>query len=375
MQPYKIEFFDRQLDYVFHDSTVDLAIDNDYLSITTNAVEIASNDRVKAGHFIKISREDGSINFFGVVSDVSPKEHVMSIRYRPFVSLFDEDVLFDTTLQGTSGTRPDTSTLENVLKKYITDYYVSNSDSLQNLPIVIYTSALANHTRNWSMNIKSDTQGANKAIVGLYKVLIINALKQYGIAINVTPNFTQKRIELTIYRLSEVFKIDGDLKNVNVKTLKVNDRPDGVNKLTVYNADDYSLPPLNFYVHTDRTWDVDGTTNRIVPVVRDVKAATPDSQIAEEIDYDTAFVYAALDVAYNELSGLTWDNLIELECLPDDKIVRPLEMRFGQTIELHYAGATYESILTGISIDSKLITLTFGSERIRFTKNRQKNRT
>ena len=95
MQPYKIEFFDRQLNYVFHDSAVDLAIDNDYLSITTNGVEIASNDRVKAGHFIKISREDGSVDFFGVVSDVSPKECVISIRYRPFVSLFDEDILFD----------------------------------------------------------------------------------------------------------------------------------------------------------------------------------------------------------------------------------------------------------------------------------------
>lgn len=371
MQQYKIEFFDRQLNYVFHDSSVDLQIDDDYLSIVTNVVEIASTDLVKAGHFIRISRDDDTINFFGVVSEVSPGEHITTIRYKPFVSLFDEDILFDTTVQGTSDNKPDTSTLENVLKKYITDYYISNSDTLQNIPMVISTSALANHTRKWGMNIKSDTEGANRAIIGFHNVLIVNAMKQYGVAINATPDFTNKVINVTILRRSDVYHVDGDLDNVTVKTLKVNDRPDGVNKLIVHNTENYSQT-RTFYVHSDRSWDAINT-DRIVPVVRSVKAATPDSELAQ-IDYDVAFDYAAVEVAYNELSGLTWDNLIEFECSPNDPIVRPLDMKFGQTIKLHYAGGTYESILTGVSVNSEVITLTFGSERVRYTKNRKKIR-
>ena len=372
MQQYKIEFFDRQLNYVFHDFATDLTIDDDYLSIVTNSVVIRPTDLVKAGHFIRISSDDSLINFFGVVSEVSPGEYTTTIRYKPFISLFDEDILFDTTVQGTSDSKPDASTLENVLKKYITDYYISNDDTYQNIPMVIYTSAIANHTRKWGMNIKSDTEDAHMAIIGLHSVLIVNAMKQYGIAINATPDFTNKRIELTIFRRSGTFNIDGDLDNVTVKTLKVNDRPDGVNKLIVYNTADYTALPIIFYVHPDRTWD-DSNTNRIVPVVRDVKAATPDEEVAA-IDPILAFAAAALDIAYNELSGLTWDNLIELECSPNDPIVSPLDMKFGQTITLHYAGGTYESILTGISINMEVVTLTFGSERIKFTKNRKKNR-
>lgn len=373
MQQYKIEFFDRQLSYVHHDYAVDLLIDDDYLSIVTNSVTIGSTDLVKAGHFIRISRDDNTVNFFGVVSEVSPGEYVTTIRYKSFVSLFDEDILFDTTVQGTGSGKPDSSTLENVLKKYITDYYISNDDTHQNIPMTISVPAIGSQTRLWGMNIKSDTEGANRAIIGLHSVLIVNALKQYGIAINVTPNFSDKRIELTIAKETDTFKIDGDLDNVNVKTLKVNDRPDGVNKLIIYNTADYTDPPIIFYVHPNRTWD-DSNTNRIVPVVRDVKAATPDEEIAA-VDPAIAFAAAALDIAYNELSGLTWDNLIELECSPNDPIINPLSMQFGQTITLYYAGGVYESILTGISISMEVTTLTFGSERIRYTKNRKKNRT
>lgn len=373
MQQYKIEFFDRQLNYVFHDTTADLSIDDDYLSVATNMVEIKSTDAIKAGHFIRISRDDDLVHFFGIVSDVSPGEYITTIRYKPFVSLFDEDILFDTTVQGTGNNKPDSSTLENVIKKYITDYYIANDDTFQNFPMTVSVPAIGSHTRKWSMNLKSDTEGASRTIIGFHSVLITNAMKQYGIAIIAEPNFSLKRIELTISKCSDKFQIDGDLDNIKVKTLKVNDRPDGVNKLTVYNTENYNQF-YSFYVHTNRTWDDNGLSDRIVPVVRDIKDATPDTELAQT-DYNAAFAYAALEVAYSELSGLTWDNLIELECMPSDPIVRPLEMKFGQTIILHYSGGTYESILTGISVDREVITLTFGSERIRFTKNRKKNRT
>ena len=111
-------------------------------------------------------------------------------------------------------------------------------------------------------------------------------------------------------------------------------------------------------------------TDRITPVVREVKAAMPDSSIE---DPDEAFVEAALDVAYGVLSGLAWNNLIELELAPADELVNPTALLFGQKIRLHYKEGTYESILTGRSITDESITLMFGSERISFTKRYKMN--
>ena len=126
---------------------------------------------------------------------------------------------------------------------------------------------------------------------------------------------------------------------------------------------------MDFFVHTDRTFSVDETQNRITPVVRDVKGTQPDSDVT---DPSTAFAVAALDVAYSVFSGIEWDNLIELETFISDDNIRPMSMEIGQTIKLWYKGGTYQSILTGKTIGTDGITLLFGSERIQYSKRYNK---
>lgn len=361
MQQYRIEFFDRTLTYVYHDFSSDLSIDDDYIAIQSSVIEIGPTKDVEMGQFIRIIRDETDY-FFGIVTDASPGECVTTVTFKPFMALFDEDILFDTSLQTDKTV---STSLENVLKKYIRETYAVNSDSNQNLPLTVNVPALDSyHTKNWSFNIRSDTEGANRAIIGLYDVLIVNALKKYGVAIEVSPNFSTKRIVLNIQKISGNFNVDADLDNVTIKTLKVNNRPNGVNKLIVYNSDDYS-ESITFYVHTDRTWDANNT-DRIVPVVRELRTATPDSTL----DPSEAFLYAAVDVAYDALSGLVWDNLIEIECSPNDPLVNPATMLIGQQVSIYYNGDSYTSILTGKNISYELITLVFGSERIKFTKRR-----
>lgn len=362
MQQYRIEFFDRSMTYVHHDFSVDLSIDDDYIAIQTTTIEIGATDKVEMGQFIRILRDEQDY-FFGVVSEVSPGEYMTQVTFKPFVSVFDEDILFDTTYQSVNSVN---KSLENTLKKYISETYINNSDALQNLPLTITVpSSSANHTFPWGMNLKSDTEGMNRAIIGLYGVLIVNALKKYGVAISVTPNFTTKKINLNISKVDDGMVVDADLDNVTVKTLKVNDRPNGVNKLTVYNTQDYSQS-ITFYVHaSNRDWDSDNT-DRIYPVVRDIKATEPDS----EVDPSIAFEWAAINVGYDELNGLEWDNLIELECAPNDPLINPTLLRIGQKITMHYKGGTYTSLLTGKNITLELITLVFGSERISYTKRK-----
>ena len=371
MVQYNVDFFTRDLVFVHNDSASITAITEDYISVQNNTIEIGLSEKVQNGQFLYLRSDIDT--FFGVVTDVKPGKDVMTVSYKSFLCLFDEDVLFDTDLQKQNTTNPsggakiNSKSLERMLKDMIEKTYVRSEDTAQNLRLIIEAET---NTTQWGFNLKSDTEGTHYCIIGLYSVLLVNSLKKYGVALRAVPDFANRYLRIYIRAQSgfDVLDIDGDLDNVTVKTLKMNDRPNGTNKLTVYNTDDYSLS-LDFYVHSDRSWSVEDT-DRITPVVREVKAAMPDSSIE---DPDEAFVEAALDVAYGVLSGLAWNNLIELELAPADELVNPTALLFGQKIRLHYKEGTYESILTGRSITDESITLMFGSERISFTKRYKMN--
>lgn len=367
MIQYNIDFFDSNLEFKYNAQATDLSIDEDYLTISSNQVVIPPTTAVETRDFIRVDRGDSS--FFGVVSSVEPGEKETKVIYKPFVSLFDEDILFDVRYQNKTVERTvdgvkskvNQYSLETVIKRYIDSYYVSASDTNQNLSMSV---SVRSETLPWTLDIYPDNDYTPYSIRGLYKEILVPAMKQYGIALNVVPDFNTKHITVTISKSSFSLDIDGDLDNVIVKTLKYNDKPVGTNKLEVYNAYDASQPPVIFYVHPDRTWDVEDK-NRIVPVARSIRMVMPDSETEDEPE---AMALAALDAADSELSGLEWDNLIELETSPADELIDPMNLEFGQSISLWYKQGKYVSILTGKSIMSDAVTLIFGSERVKFTK-------
>lgn len=371
MRQYNVEFFARaNLQFKHRDTVYDTLIDDDYISASTSTIEISSTDKISNGDYIYLTDED--VKFFGVVSDVSPGEYKTTVTFKSFISIFDELFLFDTSNQGTSNTNH--RTLEATLTYYITTVYVnpSDSDALQALPIAVVNSVpVSNQTARWSLNLTPDTEGSHYCLIHMYSVLIVNALKKYGVSIKVEPRFSgsTRKIYLTIEKnTSAPFKIDANLDNVSVKTLKYNDRPTGVNKLVVYNSENYANS-LTFYVHTDRTWSYQNV-DRIYPVVRESTAVAPDNDYEDPIE---GFAAAALDTAYNSLSGLEWDNLIELDTRINDPIIKPLDIKIGQLVTIWYKGASYSSILTGRSFQSNSVTLLFGSERIRYSKRIRTN--
>jgi len=371
MRQYNVDFFTRDLEYVHNDTASITELTEDYVSIQNNTIEIGLTDKVQNGNLIYMKSDLDT--FFGVVTNVKPGEDILTVSYKSFLCLFDEDILFDTNLQKQNTVNPgggakiNSKSLEQTISDIIEETYVYSDDSLQNLRIIVEAET---RTPRWGFNLKSDTEGTHYCIIGLYKVLLVNALKKYGVALRAVPDFASGYIRIYIRAQSgfDVLDVDGDLGNVAVKTLKVNDRPNGTNKLTVYNTDDYNLY-LDFYVHPDRSWDLEDE-DRISPVVREVKAAMPDSMTE---DPGEAFVTAAMDVAYGVLSGLAWNNLIELEFSPGDELVKPEELLFGQKVRFWYKDGVYESILTGRSITDKAVTLIFGSERISFTKRYKPN--
>ena len=379
MQQYRVEFFRNavneqgvhRIEYVHHDFIDSPLIDDDYLAIQSTVLEIRPTTVVDTGDIVRLLRDE-STYFFGIVSNVAPAEYTTSVTVQPFISIFDAPILFDSADQSKN---TEEYSLENVLKKYIEANYVRNSDNLQNFPLVVEVPETGNHTNKWDMNIgveflREDSEDAQKVVINFYETLIINALKIYSVAINPTINFSTGTITLHIGKIDEERFVDADLDNATVVTLKVNERPTGTNKLVVYNADDFSQTPFIFYVHPDRTWDRENE-NRILPVAVDITTVTPDSN-AE--DKDEAFLIAAIETAYQTLSGMEWDELIELQCAPNDVLINPMTLKIGQMVRIFYKDGIYKSILTGRTVASDSVKLIFGSERIQFTKMRTSTR-
>ena len=371
MRRYNVDFYNRNLINIHHDSIGQLDLRDDYISFQRNTIAIRDTDVDLINSYIYITR--GSFHYFGVVSEASPADNgTLSVVFRNFLSIFDEDTLFDTNLQKQQTTvsgiskKTNSKSLEQMLKDQIDGQYVTSDDTLQRLKIKI---TAVTSTRPWGFSLVTDTEGSHYCIIGLYGVLIVNAMKKYGVALEVDPDFASKVVNIKIVNrsLDAKFNVDGNLANVYVRTLKVNDRPNSINKLIVYNTDNY-IDYLEFYMYSDRTWGLDKKPTgkeRITPVALDVKGAMPDSTIE---DYDEAFALAALDVAQGEFSGLEWDNLIELDVVEYDSLVKPLDLKFEQKVVLYYSGGSYTSILTGRDVTPSGVTLIFGSERIQFTK-------
>jgi len=361
MRQYSIDIFDRNLTFKYHDFANSVPkIDDDYLSPVTNSLETGSTDLISTGDFIRIEGTD--INYFGVVTDATPGQKITTVQFRSLLSIFDTDFLFDTNDQQKKNDR-NPRTLEAELAYYLDAIFKSSNDSSQNYQ-VFNISVATSSVNKWGFNITPDTEGSHYSIIGLHSVLLAQALKKYGVAINVTPHFNARRIDISIGTVSDKLTIDADLDSVDVTALKVNDRPNGTNKLIIYNTANYNESAV-FYVYTDRSWGIENK-NRIVPVVREIRGIQPyeDETIAPE----DAFPFAAVDTAYDTLSGLEWDNLIELDTMSNDPLVNPLSLKFGQQITMRYKNGTYSSILTGKAYDGNVVKLVFGSERITFTK-------
>lgn len=357
MQQFNVDVFNRDMTFVHNASIDSTSVDDDYISASLNLIEIPATQVVENGQLIRLQNDD--YFFFGLITEVSPGEFATRIGFKSFLTIFDEEVLFDVNWQGTgnAGVRP---TLETVIRNFLSDNYITTSDTYQRLPIAVSIDPTITETLDWSLGFRADTDTSHYAVANLYSDVIVQALKEYGIAITVEPIFHDHSIHLTITKKPTPFNISADQENVVVKTLKYSDKNVGINKLIVYNESNFNQS-LIFYVHPDKTWNTTNS-NRISPVVRGIKLVTPQE------DTVSSFEEAAVEAAYSELSSSSWDNCIELETYVDDINIKPMELAIGQVVVVYYKEASYKSILTGRILDGSKITLIFGADRIEYSK-------
>ena len=161
-----------------------------------------------------------------------------------------------------------------------------------------------------------------------------------------------------------VITIESDLPNIIKKSVTIKQVSADVNKLVIYDAENYSNTRI-YYLHSDLGYDTKDR-DRITPVVCEMQAVSHEE--------GSSFESAAISAAHNKFANLSYSNLIELTMMNGDALVRPEELEFGQVADIISDGESYRSILTGRE-RGKNTKLVFGTVRLDLTKilRRQEN--
>ena len=351
MQPFNVEIFDREFNLLQHYNVGSIDYKYDYLSTMENSVLVAFNENVKNGDYIRIKNNTDS--YFGYISAIAVNEAEQGyseIKFKPFISLFDASILFDTTLQGSA------TTLEQMIADYITAYWISNSDSDQNIyGLEVQT---ISSTSGWGFHITSDQKGLNKAVINFMSSIIRRSLTKYQVGLYAEPDFSNKKIVIKIgVKAPGTFFIEADLPNVVEKSIIVNESTQDMNKLIIYDQADL-VTNVIYYKHPDGTYDTTDD-DRITPVIYAITSVA--------VSEGDTFADAAKDAADKQFDVDSYSNLIELTVQNEDALVMPDTLTIGQLVNVASNGTSYASILTGVE-RSDVTKLTFGTIRLDLTK-------
>lgn len=350
MRAYNVEIFSRGFEFICADTVDSITYSYDYLHPETNSVTMVTDAAIMQGDYIHMLRGDSE--YFGIVSGVSSGDQkgTVEIEYKPFISIFDMRILFDTNLQGQG-------TLENRLKAIIESYFKNNSDSYQNIPGLRV--GVTSSTSDWGFNLKSDTEGMHHIICNFLETFIIRSMEKYGVAISVRPNFSDHLIVLTIGKVStSPYYIEAGLPNVITKNISIKESDFDINKLVIYNTANYTST-ITYYRHNDDTYDTNNS-DRVTPVIQET--------VAVDVDESTTFAAAAASQASETFGSIEYNNLIELSVLPDDALINPKKMKIGQRVVVKDGENEYNSIYTGCREEEGLFTVIFGTVRVDLTK-------
>ena len=351
MQPFNVEIFDQEFNLIQHYNVGAIDYKYDYLSAMENSVLVAFNENVKNGDYIRVKNNTDS--YFGYISAIAVNEAEQGfseIKFKPFITLFDQSIMFDTTLQGSA------VTLEQMIADYITAYWINNVDTEQNISgLQVET---ISSTTGWGFHITSDQAGLDKAIINFMTSIIKRSLTKYRVGLYTDIDVANKRIVLSIgVKSQSEFYIEADLPNVIKKSVIINESTQDMNKLYIYDQADLETNII-YYKHPDGTYDTTNA-NRITPVIYGMTSVA--------VNEEDTFEHAAKDAADKQFDVDSYSNLIELTVQNDDELVMPETLTIGQLVRVTTNGTSYASILTGVERSNKT-KLTFGTIRLDLTK-------
>lgn len=340
MKAYNLEVWSRDFKVVDHGEIINPKYSIDYLSYGKNNME-RSVTHASYGDYVRITGGTDGV-YSGIINSIGGDNNKKKISYVDWMQLLDVDMLIDASLL-------QTRTLENFIAYYISETYINNKDSSQNVPGMVIE--ILSATENAVLTFKDN-------ICNFYDAVIIPAIKKYGIVVIFELNVDKKELRVKIGKSILGKKtIEADLPNCNIKNFVIKKTKKTVNKIIVYNEDSLS-EYVEYYRNTEGVITSEDV-NRIIPVEFQVTTARASGK--------TTFEQAAETKARDLLEYAEYENLIELEFELDDRLVNPMKMRIGQEAVIVHDNVQYSTYLTAVKTSEK-ITLIFGNIREELTK-------
>lgn len=343
---YKIEIFDTNMDYVSACYTDDSqAISLDYLAFDPFQLTIQLVD-AKKGYFAHITDDEGNLIGDCIISDVKPQKSLQNVSLRPIQAIFDREVFYSPVSDAITW-----------IASNLDDVYVSTSDVLQRLPLnITYTQGsrnfpLTGYNLNPTINILS---------------VITNAFATWDVVTNAWMDLVNKEIRVDIFEQTATQTIECDLENIVSSEVTLGDSYGSTNKLTIKKTVAEGTPSgtteITYYLHTDGTIDTTDS-DRITPVFFDAETLEQTDDMT-----DADWIAETEVMAKEKLTPAQYDNEVVLMVWGDDKIINPRDIELGTITTLYIKGEVYYSILTGVSVEGGMFTLTFGAVRTELTK-------
>ena len=346
MKPFSnVEIFDRSLNFKTNAAVESANINVDYLDPEQNALSFRDVDAVTINDIIRISGDGGE--YFGIVSETEKQKNgITKVTIKDLASLWDEIIIVDQNDM--------TGTLESFIADTITGLYINNTDTAMNIDATITAETTTN---DWILDLTPMADGTTLCKVNLFDEIILPAFKSYEILVKASIDLGEKKFVFTITKnTADPITLEADLPEVLEKNITVREAQAQINKLTIYNSEDYTETPIVYYLHTDGTHSTTDT-DRVLPVKWDfaTAAASNNGGVTKTFAENAAETAAAMFAAEE------FNNLITLSYVEYPKF------KVGQHVDIISDGVIYPTIFTAIERGQQT-KLIFGMIRLSLIK-------
>lgn len=269
MRPCNVEIFDRNFNFIYS-----AIIDNEEFQYAEDCMDPVKSSVELPLDFVpeKLAPQDSNApkdwyirildngsEYQGVITVYEAKDTRCKVTFSQMITLLNINVLADT---------PESiSSLETYIKNLILAEFVNTSDTNQRIAGLSTVTTTSNTPGTFPFTDTDDEYVS----INILDDVIYTAFELYSIVTKVQFNVASKTINITVGVNNATRRtIEADLPNITESTFTIQKYSKQVNKVDCY--DIYTTPPTkkSFFLHTNGTWNDNGNTDRILPVVNSV---------------------------------------------------------------------------------------------------------
>ena len=372
MQPFNVEIFDRDFNFIHNYTIESIEYHEDYLTLPETVVFMSYNENVKRGHYITVYNDEE--RFSGVITSVTASANYdgfMNVGFKSLIALFRASFAMRVKEISQYATN---HSLESLIYQYINMYYVlgdmpDGHDAEMAVPGLILTKLT--DTYNWNIGLVADMEYDydGYTMVSLIDSLIIPAMEMYKIGLYVSFNFQAKTINIEIgVKTNTPIIVEANLPNVLNVNYNTKDIRDDVNTVCVMcGTGDWNVDPqfaIEYYKNTSGVWSASTTDRILPPIYSEMVYNDPVATYNPNGDIMTGG-QDVLQMLVQNFGGTSDDNNIEVTVANDDPLATMFKL--GDTVNIIINDTIYTSIYTGK--DKTTVTkLIFGTIRLDLTK-------